>query len=404
MLKRLVLVALVVLFGPYTAFAQTGTVNGRVVDQDGAVLPGVTINVRNVDTGATRSTVTNEQGVFSLPALERGVHELVTELGGFAPSTKRVDLVAGSTVTADFKLGLASLSETLTVQGSIPLIETTQSMASSTIRQTEVAQLPMVNRSLAAMMTLLPGVREVAASGSHGHAAGYVSFAGNTGRSYNMYVDGVDNKEDQDGGTLVQLSLDGIEEFRALGAGFQAEYGRGSTVVVLASKSGTNQLKGSGYLFGRNQSLIATDYFSNPKNGGLGEQPFKRFQFGGSIGGRLVKDRMWFFSSAERIIQDFQLPRSDKQIAELKILEGLGIGVVSSPAVPQPFRDMLFQGKVNFQLAKNHNGFVRYMSQNGYVDNNALNATAALWAANKFGQRNKQDLFSLAGGETWVIN
>ena len=92
MLKRLVLVALVVLFGPYTAFAQTGTVNGRVVDQDGAVLPGVTINVRNVDTGATRSTVTNEQGVFSLPALERGVHELVTELGGFAPSTKRVEI------------------------------------------------------------------------------------------------------------------------------------------------------------------------------------------------------------------------------------------------------------------------------------------------------------------------
>ena len=85
------------------------------------------------------------------------------------------------------------------------------------------------------MMTLLPGAREVAAAGSHGHAAGYVSFAGNTGRSYNMYVDGVDNKEDQDGGTLVQLSLDGIEEFRALGAGFQAEYGRGSTVVVLAA-------------------------------------------------------------------------------------------------------------------------------------------------------------------------
>ena len=73
-----------------------------------------------------------------------------------------------------------------------------------------------------------------------------MSFAGNTGRSYNMYVDGVDNKEDQDGGTLVQLSLDGIEEFRALGAGFQAEYGRGSTVVVLASKSGTNRFRGTG--------------------------------------------------------------------------------------------------------------------------------------------------------------
>ena len=227
-----------------SVFAQaTGTVNGRVVDQADAVLPGVTINLKNADTGATRSTVTNDQGVYSMPALERGTYEVAAELAGFAPSTRRVELIAGSTVTQDFKLGIASLAETITVAGSIPLVETTQALVSSTIRQTEVAQLPMVNRSLAAMMTLLPGAREVAAAGSHGHAAGYVSFAGNTGRSFNMYVDGVDNKEDQDGGTLVQLSLDGIEEFRALGAGFQAEYGRGSTVVVLASKSGTNRFR-----------------------------------------------------------------------------------------------------------------------------------------------------------------
>src|SRR5258708_38183032 len=140
----------------------------------------------------------------------------------------------------------------------------------------------MSKRGMAAMMTLRPGAREVAAAGSHGYAAGYVSFAGNTGRSYNMYVDGVDNKEDQDGGTLVQLSLDGIEEFRALGAGFQAEYGRGSTVVVLASKSGTNRLRGTGFLFGRNESLIATDYFSQPEHDGFGEQPVKRFPFRGA--------------------------------------------------------------------------------------------------------------------------
>ena len=185
---------------------------------------------------------------------------------------------------------------------------------SSTIRQTEVAQLPMVNRSLAAMMTLLPGAREVAASGSHGHAAGYVSFAGNTGRSYNMYVDGVDNKEDQDGGTLVQLSLDGIEEFRALGAGFQAEYGRGSTVVVLASKSGTNQFRGTGFLFGRNESLIAIDYFSKPDNGGLGEQPFKRMQFGGSFGGPIDARPDVVLHVGRAHHQDFQLPRSDRSI------------------------------------------------------------------------------------------
>jgi hypothetical protein len=403
MLKRAVFACMLCLMGCAAAFAQaTGTINGRIVDTGDAVLPGVTVNIKNSQTGATRNTVTNEQGVYSVPALERGTYDLSTELAGFAAATRRAELVAGSTITVDFKLGIAALSENLTVQGSIPLVETTQSQNSATIRQTEVAQLPMVNRSLAAMMTLLPGAREVAAAGSHGYAAGYVSFAGNTGRSYNMYVDGVDNKEDQDGGTLVQLSLDGVEEFRALGAGFQAEYGRGSTVVVLASKSGTNQLHGSSFLFGRNESLIATDYFSKPANGGFGKQPFKRFQFGGSAGGPVVRDRMWFFGSAERVIQDFQLPRSSKQVAELKILEAMNIGVVSSPAVPQPFRDFLFQSKVNFQLAPNHNGFVRYIAQYGYLDNNALGAANALWKANPFGQRNNEHLWSAAGGWTWI--
>ncbi|MGE3509977.1 MAG: TonB-dependent receptor [Vicinamibacterales bacterium] len=405
MVRRLaVILGVLWVLGSSSAYAQTGTINGRVVDQGDAVLPGVTVNLRNVNTGATRSTVTNEQGLFNVPALERGTYEITSELSGFAPQTRTVELIAGSTVTADFKLGLAGLTETLTVAGSIPLVETTQALVSSTIRQTEVQQLPMVNRSLAAMMTLLPGAREVPASGSHGHAAGYVSFAGNTGRSYNMYVDGVDNKEDQDGGTLVQLSLDGIEEFRALGAGFQAEYGRGSTVVVLASKSGTNLFKGTGYLFGRNESLIATDYFSKPENGGLGEQPFKRFQFGGSLGGPVKQDRMWFFTSAERIQQDFQLPRAERAIRELQVMEGLGIGVVAGTAVPQPFRDLLFQAKVNFQMSQNHSGFVRYMSQYGYVDNPALSSTAALWAANQFAQRNDQNLYSAAGGWTWIVN
>ncbi len=403
--QRLLLTGLLALTVSHTAWAQaTGTITGRAVDQADAVLPGVTINLKNVDTGATRSTVTNDQGAFSVPALERGTYELSAELTGFRSVNRRLELIAGSTVTADFQLGIAALQENLTVQGSLPLVETTQALVSSTIRQTEVAQIPMVNRSLAGMMTLLPGVREVAAAGSHGHAAGYVSFAGNTGRSYNMYVDGVDNKEDQDGGTLVQLGLDGIEEFRALGAGFQAEYGRGSTVVVLASKSGTNQFRGTGFLFGRNESLVAIDYFSKPENGGLGEQPFKRLQFGGSFGGPVIPNRMWFFGSAEKIIQDFQLPRSEAVIRELQILEAMNIGVRSSAAVPQPFRDLLTQGKVNFQIAQNHNGFVRYISQYGFVDNNALTAASALWQANPFGQRNDQNLYSVAGGWTWVIN
>ena len=383
----------------------TGTINGRVVDQGDAVLPGATINIKNTATGATRTTVTNAEGLYSVPALERGTYEITTELAGFAPTTRRLELVAGSNITADFKLGLAQLAETLTVQASAPLVETTQALMSATIRQTEVSQLPMVNRSLAAMMTVLPGVREVAAAGSHGHAAGYVSFAGNTGRSYNMYVDGVDNKEDQDGGTLVQLSLDGIEEFRALGAGFQAEYGRGSTVVVLASKSGTSQLRGSGFIFGRNESLIATDYFSKPANGGLGEPPFKRLQFGGSAGGPIVRDRAWFFTSVERIHQDFQLPRPGNVSNELRVVKNaLNLPISDTASVPQPFRDLLFQAKVHAQLGHNNSMFGRFMSQYGHVDNPQVGAGTALLEGLQYNHRNNQSLWSASGGWTSVLS
>jgi hypothetical protein len=381
----------------------TATINGRIVDQGGAVLPGASVTVTNTGTGVARDTVTNAEGLYSVPALTPGTYEIKTQLTGFAPSARTIQLLAGSTIAVDLQLGLAAVEESVTVSSQVPLVETTQSVDASTIRQTEVAQLPMINRSLAAMMTLLPGVREVPASGSHGYAAGYVSFAGNTGRSYNMYVDGVDNKEDQDGGTLVQYSLEGIQEFRALGAGFQAEYGRGSTVVVLATKSGTNQLHGTGFGFGRNEALTATDYFSDPANGGLGKQPFKRLQFGGSAGGPVAQDKAWFFGSVERIIQDFQLPRPNNAITELNYLVPI-VGIEVGGALPQPFRDFLGQGKVNVQANPKHSFFLRYGAQRGYVDNQALGATNALWPGVEFAQRNHETLWSAAAGWTWVAN
>ena len=406
MLKRTLLTTWMLLAASGMLFAQaTGAINGRVVDQGGAVLPGATVTTTNPSTGASRDTVTNGEGLYNMPALALGSYTVKAELAGFSPRVREnVQVLVGSIVTVDLQLGLAQLQESVTVSAAAPLVEVTQATVSASIRQTEVAQLPMINRSLAAMMTLLPGAREVPASGSHGHAAGYVSFAGNSGRSYNMYVDGLDNKEDQDGGTLVQYSLEGIEEFRALGAGFQAEYGRGSTVVVLATKSGTNLLSGTGFFFGRNQKLIATDYFSKTENGGFGKQPFKRLQGGGSLGGPIVKSRAWFFGSVEKIIQDFQLPRAANVIRELNFLLPLNLGIEVGNAVPQPFRDLLFQTKVSAQLKNNHNIFGRFASQYGYVDNPALGNTNALWAGKTFVQRNNQSLWSTAAGWTWVAS
>ena len=374
-MRRLSLAFFIVVAGSGHLFAQaTATINGRIVDQAGAVLPGVTITVTNTGTRVPRTTVSNAEGLYSIPALERGIYDLQAELAGFATATRKaVELLTGSTISADFSLGIAQLEETLTVQGQSPVVEASRATLSSTIRQTEVAQLPMLNRSLAAMITLLPGAREVPTSGAHGHAASYVSFGGGAGRNYAMLVDGAENKEDHDGGTTMVYSLEGVEEFKALTSSFTAEYGKAATVIVLATKSGTNLIRASVFGYGRNESLIATDYFSKRENGGQGKQPFKRIQFGGSVGGPILKDRAWFFGSIERVHQDFVLPRPDNLVQQLRYVEALNIGAVASQSISQPFRDLLGQVKVNVQLSPNHSAFVRAATQNGYVDNGAVN-------------------------------
>src|SRR5204863_3026823 len=174
--------------------------------------------------------------------------------------------------------------------------------------------LPMINRSMASLMNLLPGAREVGgAVSAHGNAQTYVSFSGGTGQNYNMLVDGIDNKEDHCGGASIVYSLEGIQEFKTVATGASAEYGKGTTTILLATKSGTNQLRGSVAAYGRTQDMMAIDYFSKPENGGLGKPPFSRYQYGGSVGGPLVKDKGWFFGSMERTQQEYLVVRRSEE-------------------------------------------------------------------------------------------
>jgi carboxypeptidase family protein len=216
-MARFVLSAVFLLCVNAFAYAQaTATINGRVVDQGGAVLPGVTVTVTNTATGAARNTVTNSEGLYTVPALLAATYSVRAELSGFAPQTRNaIELLTGTSLTVDFQMSVAGIQENLTVTGAIPLVETTQSVLSSSIRQTEVAQLPMLNRSLSAMMNLLPGAREVQVTVSaHGQSSNYVSFGGGSGEHYNMLVDGLDNKEDNDGGTLLTYTLEGSRSSR----------------------------------------------------------------------------------------------------------------------------------------------------------------------------------------------
>src|SRR5262245_44211575 len=354
-------------------FAQaTATLTGRVVDQGEAVLPGATVTVTNTATGAVRTTVTDETGLYNVPALEPSTYTVRAELSGFTPAERRnIDLLTGSTLTVNLTLGVGAIEETLTVLGGAPMVETTKAVASGSIRAQEVVQLPMLNRSLGTLMTLLPGVREGQAPSATRTTANYVSIGGDGGRSSVMVVDGLDNKEDQCSGGLISYTLEGVEEFKVMTSGFGPEY-RGSAAIVLATKSGTNQWHGSAFGFGRNEKLVATDYFSKPENGGPGEQPFRRAQVGGSFGGPIVRDNAWFFGAYERVNQTFNLARPPSVIQELNQLIPLNIAVSVSPSIEQPSHDNLSQFKVNLQPWSNHSFFGRYAGQYLANDNTIL--------------------------------
>jgi hypothetical protein len=379
----------------------TAAFNGRIIDQQGAVISDAQVDAVNKATGVVRSTKSNRDGLYTLNALDYGIYDVKVTANGFADAKSNgVTLLTGTVITLDFTVGLAGVTSQVDVSAAAPMIETSQSQVAASLRSDEVQELPMLTRSLAAMLTLLPGAREVAASGEHN----YVSFGGSAGRNFNMLVDGVDNHEDEDGGTVMSYSLEGIAESRVLLHDFSAEYGRGAATIIVATKEGTNSLHGSAFGFGRSDALTATDYFSSTTNGGLGKVPYNREQYGFSIGGPLMKDRIFYAGSLERTSQLYTQPISSTVYNQMTYLAPLNIGAVPTHSVAQPYGDLLIQTKVNFHINNAHSGFVRYASDGSYLTNAGLGTAHTLLACCSTADRNNQHMWDGAIGETWIIN
>jgi hypothetical protein len=362
--------ACTVLLTAGSAAAQTtSTFNGRVLDQDEAVLPGVTVTATNTNTGVARTTVTNAEGVYSMPGLEPGVYDVRTELSGFAPAVRqRVTLVINATITLDFRLALAGVEETLTVTGQAPLIETTQSKFANTIETTELENLPMITRSINGMLALLPGASPMTPTDSTKRNVGSVSYGGNSGTSMSVSVDGADNRDNRQGATLMQFTLESLEQFQLASGQFTAADGKtGGVAVSMVTKSGTNVLHGSGFLYARDKALTAKDYFTARDN--RDEVPFNRQQAGGSLGGPLLRNRMFFFGAFEFVNQNTSVPVPDRQFNELELLASatragqVPAGLVN-PNHPRfgetPTHLTMYSLKTNVQLNNNHSLMARY--------------------------------------------
>jgi hypothetical protein len=289
--------ALVCLTGVAQAQTTGATLQGSISDSQRALLPGVTVVITNVETGFSRTVVSDERGWYRAPALPPGRYELRAELQGFGSVVRSgLTLTIGQEATLNVTLELASVQETVTVTGEAPLVETSDSTLSTTVTRAELDSLPLAGRNFSGLATLSPGIAGVG-SGTTGLNAG-----GQTTRSNSFVIDGASNDDTivatQRGG----FSLEAVREFAVLSNQFAAEYGMASGAIIsVITRSGTNQLQGRGFLFHRDDSFDAQDPFSKAQ--GSGKSPFSLQRYGGFLGGPIARDRAHFFGSFEGLRQ-----------------------------------------------------------------------------------------------------
>ena len=247
---------------PAVAQQTTGSITGRIVDDQGAAVPGATVTAKNPATGFTRTDVSDGEGIFRLTALTVGNYDLTTELSGFSKvETKGVIVNVGQTLDLNFTMKLATVSETITVNAETPLIQTTSSSVGGVVDVQRIENLPLNGRQFANLAATIPGV----GLGFHSDPTKSTHYSpqigGGNGRNVNYQIDGGDNNDDTVGGLLQLFPLEAIQEFNFVTQRYKAEYGRSNGGVMnIVTKSGTNDFHGSWFTSMRNDSLNAKTF------------------------------------------------------------------------------------------------------------------------------------------------
>jgi hypothetical protein len=322
-------------------FAQTSaTLQGTVTDDQNLPLPGVSVTFINVETGVTRTVATDDRGWYRGAALPPGVYDLKGELSGFATVLRsKVAISVGQELTVNLSLKVASVSETIQVTASSPLVETTSNTLGTTVSRDQLDSLPVPGRSFTALAQTAPGVTGVGGGG--------VNSGGQLSRNNSYRIDGVSNDNNVLASPRGGLSMEAVREYVVIANQFSAEYGDASGAVVsVVTRSGTNEFKGRGFLFHRDERLDAQDPFSKAQ--GSGEAPLSQQRFGGFLGGPIARDRVHFFGAYEGLRQH-------------------QTSVITSPLVPVADREIpdVQTGKQSFirvdnRVSTNHSLFVRY--------------------------------------------
>jgi outer membrane receptor protein involved in Fe transport len=294
------------------------TLSGTIKDPSGAVIPNAQVSIKDTATGVVRTVTADSAGLYTAPNLKPSTYEVTVSFSGFSTQVQpSITLTVGAQQVLNFSMQVGQTTETVNVTGEATAVQLSTSTLSATVQSTTVRELPLNGRDWASLATLEPGVASVRtqlALDRNGGSRGLgmqLSIGGNRPSQNSYRLDGViinDYSNAGPGSVLGQnLGVDAIQEFSVLTSNYSAEYGFTSGGVINAvTRSGTNQIHGSAYEFLRNSALDAANFFDNSTNGV--KAPFRRNQFGGSLGGPIWKDKTFIFGDYEGVRQSLSKP------------------------------------------------------------------------------------------------
>lgn len=316
-MKRFIYSFLMCLAGVFQGTAQTvtGNLDGHIADPGGGLVPGVEVVARDAAIGVERTTRTNEAGYFQIPFLPLGVYDVTVSAQGFATLVATGNTITlNKTTTLNLKLQVSAVQASVTVNESPQLIDVTSGQIARSIQDVMVSQLPVAGRDFRSLFAIFPGFQTNPTNGQNNYtlsSGSSVSFNGTGTRGTSFMTDGIGNDDYSENQNRQQVNVETVKELQVLTNSFSAEFGRGFGAVVLVStKSGANQTHGEGYWFYTNSALNARDYFSNAAGSHLNsagqlvpnvaKASSKSDRLGGTLGGAIKKDKLFYFGSFER--------------------------------------------------------------------------------------------------------
>lgn len=368
------------------------SITGVIVDDQRAVLPGVTLTIRNEGTGIPHTAVTNGEGRYRVAGLAPGRYHLTAQLQGFSTTeVSNVVLLVSSETRHDLTLGVSNLQETVTVLAEPAQIEVTKAEVSTVITQRQIETLPVEGRSAITLSLLLPGTATDTTRPQRPGAN--VGAGGMTTAGTNYLVDGLNNMISRAGDAREDLPQSAIQEFKVHLAQMPAEYGgRSGGVVNVVTRSGTNAFHGEAIEYFRHKNLNAMDKFQQERHDEFGDPKpdFRRDQFGFAVGGPILRNRAHFFATAERTrTQEFFTVNTGKPE-----LYGANEGTFEGGG----FTNVYFiKGEV--QLTPNQRAFYRYSRQDSTNYCQGCGGTTS-----SFGTDNSVPGFTHFLGHTWQVS